>query len=65
MKPETSIVGRRLPPFGAANKVTGAARYVIDVALPGALVGKLLRLLPNALYDRLFAGVSRKPRGVS
>ena len=42
MKPETSIVGRRLPPFGAANKVTGAARYVIDVALPGALVGKLL-----------------------
>lgn len=30
-----------------------------------ALVGKLLRLLPNALYDRLFAGVSRKPRGVS
>jgi hypothetical protein len=30
-----------------------------------ALVGKLLRLLPNALYDRLFAGVPRKPRGVS
>ena len=28
-----------------------------------ALVGKLLRLLPNALYDRLFAGVPRKPRG--
>ena len=42
MKSETSIVGRRLPPLGAADKGTGAARYVIDVALPGALVGKLL-----------------------
>lgn len=26
-------------------------------------VAKLLRLLPNALYDRLFAGAPRKPRG--
>ncbi len=27
-----------------------------------AIVAKLLRLLPNALFDRLFAGRSRKPR---
>ena len=27
-----------------------------------AIIGKLLRLLPNALYDRLFAGAPRKPR---
>jgi NAD(P)-dependent dehydrogenase (short-subunit alcohol dehydrogenase family) len=35
-------------------------------SFPGrwALVAKLLRLLPNALYDRLMvAGVPRKPRG--
>ncbi|HAY27833.1 MAG TPA: short-chain dehydrogenase, partial [Candidatus Accumulibacter sp.] len=25
-------------------------------------VGKLLRLLPNAVYDRLFAAAPRKPR---
>ncbi len=29
---------------------------------PMALVAKLLRLLPNALFDRLFAGRPRKPR---
>ena len=27
-----------------------------------AVVAKLLRLLPNALFDRLFAGRGRKPR---
>jgi hypothetical protein len=26
------------------------------------VVAKLLRLLPNALYDRLFAKAPRKPR---
>jgi short-subunit dehydrogenase len=29
-----------------------------------AIVGKLLRALPNALYDRLFARAGRKPRGL-
>jgi hypothetical protein len=27
-----------------------------------SVVAKLLRLLPNALYDRLFAAAPRKPR---
>jgi hypothetical protein len=27
-----------------------------------AVVAKLLRLLPNALFDRAFAGRGRKPR---
>lgn len=30
-----------------------------------SLVAKLLRFLPNALYDRLFAGAPRKPRKLS
>ncbi len=30
-----------------------------------AFVAKLLRLLPNALFDRLFANKGRKPRGLS
>ena len=28
------------------------------------VVGKLLRLLPNPLFDRLFARAGRKPRGL-
>jgi hypothetical protein len=28
------------------------------------VVGKLLRLLPNALFDRAFARAGRKPRGL-
>jgi hypothetical protein len=27
-----------------------------------AIVGRLLKLVPNALYDRLLAGRARKPR---
>jgi short-subunit dehydrogenase len=38
----------------------GASYRVIP--WPMALVAKLLRLLPNALFDRLFAGRPRKPR---
>jgi short-subunit dehydrogenase len=34
------------------------------VPWPMAIVSKLLRLLPNPLYDRLFAHVPRKPRGM-
>ena len=33
--------------------------------LAGVLVAKLLRILPNALYDRLTAGRGRKPRWFS
>jgi hypothetical protein len=31
---------------------------------PMGIVAKLLRLLPNWLYDRLFARAPRKPRGL-
>ena len=40
--------------------VTGASYRVIPWQM--GLVAKLMRLLPNALYDRLFAGRPRKPR---
>lgn len=44
--------------FGA---VTGGASYRV-IPWPMAVVAKLLRLLPNALFDRAFAGRPRKPR---
>lgn len=28
------------------------------------IIAKFLRVLPNWLYDRLFAGAPRKPRGL-
>ena len=42
MNTELSVVGKRLPAYGAANKATGAAKYSVDIHLPGMLVGRLL-----------------------
>ena len=42
MSEELSVVGKRLPRWGAHDKVTGAAKYLADIKLPGILVGKIL-----------------------
>jgi xanthine dehydrogenase molybdenum-binding subunit len=42
MKADLSFVGKRLPPVGANFKATGAAKYSVDIKLPGMLVGKIL-----------------------
>src|SRR5271157_5406804 len=42
MKDELSVVGKRLPRWAAHDIVTGAARYTVDLKLPGMLVGKVL-----------------------
>jgi xanthine dehydrogenase molybdenum-binding subunit len=42
MSEELSIVGKRLPRWGAYDKVTGTAKYTADIKLPGMLVGKIL-----------------------
>ena len=39
---ETAVVGKSLPKFDAAEKVTGRAVYVHDLELPGLLWGKIL-----------------------
>ncbi len=39
---EPSVVGKRVPRWNVHEKVTGAAKYTADVALPGMLVGKIL-----------------------
>ena len=54
-----------LPADEAARRFARAiARGVSYTVIPWQMgvVAKLLRLLPNALYDRLFAGAPRKPK---
>ena len=56
-----------LPAPQAAERFAAAiARGVSYTVIPWqmGLVAKLLRLLPNWLYDRLFTGAPRKPRGL-
>jgi short-subunit dehydrogenase len=45
-----------------AVKAIAACRPRAVIPWPMALVARLLRLLPPALFDRLFAGRARKPR---
>jgi len=42
IKKET-LIGKRVPKLDAPGKVTGEARYVHDIELPGMLVAKILR----------------------
>ena len=56
-----------LPAPEAARRFAGAiARGVSYTVIPWPMgvVAKLLRLLPNWLYDRLFTAAPRKPRGL-
>ncbi|MDP2727470.1 MAG: molybdopterin-dependent oxidoreductase, partial [Dehalococcoidia bacterium] len=47
--PEYGVVGQPLPRVDARAKVTGEARFTVDLSLPGMLHGKLLRSpLPHA-----------------
>ena len=56
MSTELSVVGKRLPAYGAANKATGAAKYSVDIQLPGMLVGRLLHNL--TLMPRVVGGLT-------
>lgn len=42
MSDELLVVGKRVPRWGASDKVTGAAEYTADIKVPGILVGKIL-----------------------
>lgn len=69
--PMTAINPYRMPFILPAEEATRRMLRVIDAGKSYAvvpwqmgLVAKLLRVLPNALFDRLFANVKRKPRGL-
>ncbi|MCI0548374.1 MAG: xanthine dehydrogenase family protein molybdopterin-binding subunit [Candidatus Rokubacteria bacterium] len=59
------VVGQPLPRFDTPGKVTGTAVYAADVALPGMLVGKVLRsTAPHARIARLDLGRAARLPGV-
>jgi len=43
MADEYSVIGKRLPRIDAMEKVTGTAKYLGDLTIPGMLYGKILR----------------------
>jgi short-subunit dehydrogenase len=67
--PMTAVNPYRMPfllPAPAAARrfarvIARGSSYAV-IPWPMGIVAKLLRLLPNALYDRLFAAAPRKPR---
>lgn len=69
--PMTAVNPYRMPFLMPADRAAGrfaraiarGASYAV-IPWPMGVVAKLLRLLPNGLYDRLFAGAPRKPRGL-
>lgn len=42
MGQEFFVVGKRMPDISGVEKVTGAAKFISDVSLPGMLVGRVL-----------------------
>ena len=43
MENRLDYVGQRIPRKDGPAKVTGRAKYTVDVRLPGILVGRILR----------------------
>jgi len=60
-----SVVGKRLPRADAVDKATGAAKYTIDIKLPGMLIGKVLRSpYPHAKILKIDTSKAKKLPGV-
>jgi len=60
-----ACVGKRLAQADAPIKATGAAKYVVDMKLPGMLVGKVLRSpYPHAMIKRIDKSEAEKLPGV-
>src|SRR5574341_1857542 len=60
-----SVVGHRVNRVEGYEKVTGEARYVADIVLPGMLVGRILRSpYPHARINRIDTSKAERVRGV-
>ena len=69
--PMTAVNSYRMPFLLPADEAARRFALAIEhgtsytvIPWPMGVVAKLLRLLPNALYDRLFANAPRKPRSL-
>ncbi|MEK7334653.1 MAG: molybdopterin cofactor-binding domain-containing protein [Candidatus Binatota bacterium] len=58
-------IGRSVPHVGGVDKVTGTTQYVADLAVPGALWGKVLRSpVPHARVVKVDTSKARELAGV-
>lgn len=65
MTEELAVVGKRIPRRDAFEKTTGAAKYTVDIQLPGMLIGKVLRSpYPHARIIKIDTSKAKKLRGV-
>ncbi len=65
MKTEHSVVGKRLPDISGVEKVSGAARFISDISLPGMLIGKVLHSpYAHAKISNIDTSKAEKLRGV-
>ncbi|MDH5695692.1 MAG: molybdopterin-dependent oxidoreductase, partial [Dehalococcoidia bacterium] len=65
MTEEFSMVGKRITQVDAAAKATGAARYTVDIKLPGMLIGRVLHSpYPHAKIKKIDKSKAEKLSGV-
>jgi 4-hydroxybenzoyl-CoA reductase subunit alpha len=61
----TRVIGKRIPRIDGAVKVTGEAKYTVDVQLPGMLCAKILRSpFPHARIKHIDTSKAEKMPGV-
>lgn len=60
-----SVIGKRIPPIDGILKATGAAKFTLDLQLPGMLYGKILRSpYPHAKILRIDTEKAQQLPGV-
>ena len=60
-----SVVGQRVQRVEGYDKVTGESKYIADIALPGMLIGKILRSpYPHARILRIDTSRAERLRGL-
>lgn len=63
--PDYSVIGKRVPPIDGKVKATGAAKFTVDIQLPGMLYGKILRSpYPHARVLHIDTEKAKRLRGV-
>lgn len=62
---ELEVIGKSSPRYDGRAKVTGAARFTVDITLPGMLFARVLRSpLPHALVRSLDTSAAARVPGV-